>query len=59
MAHIFQPYYFPEEAGYPLGGPNDLNFFVLQIHYDNPTMKPGKIKAFAVIYTSIFSFNNG
>ena len=37
-----QPFYFPEEAGYPVGGPNDLSFYTLQIHYDNPTHKIGK-----------------
>lgn len=33
------PFYFPDDAGYSVGGPYDFNFYVLQVHYDNPTIK--------------------
>lgn len=37
------PFYFPENTGYPIGGPNDNegSLMVMQIHYDNPTHKSG------------------
>ena len=41
---MFQPYYFPEDAGYSVGGPYDFEFYVMQVHYNNPTLKSGKTK---------------
>lgn len=37
------PYYFPPNTGYPVGGPNDFSFMVMQIHYDNPSHRSGVI----------------
>ena len=35
---------FPEKLGYPVGGAEyDLKYVMLEIHYDNPEMKNGKI----------------
>ncbi|KAH3710540.1 DBH-like monooxygenase protein 1 homolog isoform X2 [Dreissena polymorpha] len=37
------PYYFPPHTGYPVGGADDNSFYVMQMHYDNPSMKKGVI----------------
>ncbi|XP_077979621.1 DBH-like monooxygenase protein 1 [Glandiceps talaboti] len=31
------PFYFPEKAGFSLGGPGDPTFVIMETHYDNPT----------------------
>ena len=35
--------YFPEEAGMPMSGNSDLQYVVLQIHYNNPEKIAGYI----------------
>ncbi|GCB82522.1 hypothetical protein scyTo_0022346, partial [Scyliorhinus torazame] len=32
---------YPDEAGFPLGGLEDKAYYMLQIHYDNPTQQAG------------------
>jgi dopamine beta-monooxygenase len=34
---------FPEEAGIPIGGPNYSRYVMLEVHYNNPQMRKGKI----------------
>ncbi|CAD5112436.1 DgyrCDS1658 [Dimorphilus gyrociliatus] len=37
------PWFFPEEIGFPLGGPNDPMYVRMETHYDNPALKDGII----------------
>lgn len=32
--------FFPEEAGFPFGGPSDAKYVMMEVHYDNPTRQP-------------------
>lgn len=32
--------FFPEEAGFPFGGPSDTRFVMMEVHYDNPSRVP-------------------
>lgn len=42
--HLFnQLMEFPEEAGYPMGGNHDIKYYMIEIHYNNPTLSSGKI----------------
>ena len=34
--------YFPEEAGYPMGDDNYPDYFVMEMHYDNPKLLSGR-----------------
>jgi hypothetical protein len=34
---------FPENAGYPVGRPNDPKFMYLEVHYDNPQIRKGEL----------------
>lgn len=38
---FLQKYYLPENVGLPIGRGSDPAFFVLETHYDNPTLKQG------------------
>ncbi|KAJ8300644.1 hypothetical protein KUTeg_022163, partial [Tegillarca granosa] len=38
-----EAFYFPSEAGYSLGTPSDPSFFMLETHYDNPTIRSAVI----------------
>ncbi|XP_078063149.1 DBH-like monooxygenase protein 2 homolog [Mustelus asterias] len=33
---------YPDVAGFPLGGPDDKVYYMLQIHYDNPQSRSGQ-----------------
>jgi hypothetical protein len=33
---------FPEVAGYPVGGDFEIKYYMIQMHYDNPTQTAGK-----------------
>ncbi|XP_014663258.1 PREDICTED: LOW QUALITY PROTEIN: DBH-like monooxygenase protein 1 [Priapulus caudatus] len=35
-------YDFPSKVGYPIGEPNGANVYILEVHYDNPTLLRGK-----------------
>ena len=41
LVFMLQPFYFPDNAGYPIGGDDGFNFFMIQIHYDNPSHRSG------------------
>nr|QII19197.1 dopamine beta-hydroxylase [Sinonovacula constricta] len=38
-----EAFYFPESVGFSMGGPEDGNLYVLEIHYDNPSQRSGVI----------------
>ena len=38
-----QDFYYPEDVAYPVGGPGEPEFVVLEMHYDNPQLVPGMI----------------
>ena len=40
---LFQPFYFPEKAGFSVGGPDDPTFYIMETHFDNPDRKTGKL----------------
>ncbi|RNA32042.1 DBH-like monooxygenase 2 -like protein [Brachionus plicatilis] len=37
-------FYFPKDAGYPMGGDTDYSYLVLELHYDNPNLDIGFIE---------------
>lgn len=37
------PFIYPKEAGLPLGGPNANKYVMLEVHYNNPELKKGKV----------------
>lgn len=36
-------FYFPDKAGFPIGGPNYPSFYIMETHFDNPERKSGVI----------------
>ena len=42
MLTFFQPFYFPSNAGYSIGAPDDASFYILEMHYDNPKQESGR-----------------
>lgn len=40
-ALVLQPFYFPEKTGFPVGGPDDATFYIMETHFDNPHQKSG------------------
>ena len=32
---------YPEVAGYPVGGDFEIKYYMVQMHYDNPTQAEG------------------
>jgi len=38
-----QDFYYPENVAYPVGGPGEPEFVVLEMHYDNPQLVSGMI----------------
>ena len=41
--NCLQDFIYPENVAYPIGGPNDKQFAVIQIHYNNPDKVSGTI----------------
>lgn len=40
---VLQDFVFPEDAAFPIGGADKIHtHFVLEMHYDNPNLIPGK-----------------
>ena len=39
---ILQDFIYPENAAYPLGGPDSPRYVVIEIHYDNPLLHSGE-----------------
>ena len=54
-----EPLRYPEEAGFPIGGP-DFNLYVrLEMHYNNPELKAGSFKIMALVaYSRACVFND-
>ena len=44
LISMFQPFYFPDHAGFPLSTPTDGSslYFRIEMHYDNPDHVEGK-----------------
>ena len=38
-----QDFVYPENVAYPVGGPGNARFLVMEIHYDNPDMQSGML----------------
>ena len=36
-----QDFYYPENVAYPVGGPGNSQFVMLEMHYDNPQLVSG------------------
>ena len=36
-----QDFYYPENVAYPVGGPGNSQFIMLEMHYDNPQLVSG------------------
>jgi len=45
-----QPLTLPPEAGYPIGGPGYNQYVRIEMHYNNPMLKPSKF----VFYCKVF-----
>jgi len=46
MFYVFfreQDFYYPENVAYPVGGPGNPEFVVLEMHYDNPQLVSGVV----------------
>jgi len=41
MKYHLQVYYYPNNTGIPVGTADDPSFFLMEMHYDNPTLKSG------------------
>ncbi|CAH1797738.1 unnamed protein product [Owenia fusiformis] len=37
------PFWYPEEAGYPIGGADFSRYVMIEVHFNNPTLKKGII----------------
>ena len=40
---VLQDFIYPENVAYPIGGPGNPRFLVMEIHYDNPDMRSGML----------------
>jgi len=40
---VFKEFYFPEDAGLPIGRADSPRLLILEIHYDNPENKQGTL----------------
>ena len=40
---VLQDFIYPENVAYPIGGPGNPQFLVMEIHYDNPNMRSGML----------------
>ena len=40
---VFKEFYYPENAGFPIGKADSPKVLILEIHYDNPENKQGII----------------
>ena len=40
---MLQDFVYPENVAYPVGGPGNARFLVMEIHYDNPESHRGKL----------------
>ena len=40
---IFQPFYFPSNAGFSFGAPDDSRFYIMEMHFDNPKQESGRV----------------
>jgi hypothetical protein len=49
FANLFQPFTYPEEAGIPIGGKSFSRYVMVQVHYNNPERKAGKIYYFLAV----------
>ena len=40
---VLQDFIYPENVAYPIGGPGNPQFLVMEIHYDNPNLRSGML----------------
>ncbi|GBL79541.1 Dopamine beta-hydroxylase [Araneus ventricosus] len=45
------PFTYPEEAGLPIGGPEFSRYVMLEVHYNNPTLREGVIDSSGIKLT--------
>ena len=41
--YMLQDFVYPKTVAYPVGGPGNARFLVMEIHYDNPESHRGKL----------------
>ena len=41
--YMLQDFVYPENVAYPIGGPGNARFLVMEIHYDNPESHRGML----------------
>jgi len=39
---LLQDFVYPENVAYPMGGPGNARFVVVEMHYNNPGLRRGK-----------------
>lgn len=42
MSYHSQDFVYPENVGYPVGGPGEVYNMVIEMHYDNPNRAEGR-----------------
>ena len=50
---IKQAFDFPADVSLSFGGPSASSVWVMEMHYDNPAMKPGKVRCRCVLYVCV------
>ena len=40
---VLQDFIYPKNVAYPIGGPGNARFLVMEIHYDNPNLRSGML----------------
>lgn len=55
IARMLQPFHYPENAGYPVGGTDGYSpqYYMLEAHYDNPEKKNSKLSSVNVTLVSL------
>ena len=41
---VLQEFIYPENVAYPVGGPGNPRYVVIEMHYDNPNQNSGNSK---------------
>ena len=53
---IKQAFDFPADVSLSFGGPSASSVWVMEMHYDNPAMKPGKVRCRCILYVCMYVY---
>ena len=51
ITHVLQTFVFPDNVAYPFGGEGFPEYLVMELHYDNPNMRSGKVLLLTLSHT--------